>query len=509
MVGIGPDQDGGVSTQVNNSDGAYFAPRLVPAQELFVLIVPAIFVFALTVFGERLMIDGDAFWHIAAGDWMIEHGAVIREDPFSYTRVGEPWHAHEWLSEILMAATYRAGEWNGLYLLAGLTFGATAFLLARQLLIHLDPVPALYLSLFVLADVKGWVMMRPHLFVLPILVVWAGELIGARHENRAPRWFLMPLMVLWANLHPSFLFGAALIAVFGFEAMLMERGARLKTATMWGTAFVGALLAAAVNPSGVYGVIFPLVFTATGTASMIPEWRTSTFNTFGPLEASLLAGLFTCLFLGVRMTIIRLILLAGMLHLTLAHQRFVMVFAIVGALILAEPIANALRAKGWALTSGDTRVNRLAASAGVLLLVLALAGGSFALARDLRNENISPVTALARVPAEIASKPVFNDWLTGGYLILNGVRPFIDGRAELYGSEFIRNYLRMVQPDAVALKATFAQAGVAWTLLPPENRANVVIDLLPEWCTLYADSAAVVHVRKDALEGTNARCQGA
>jgi hypothetical protein len=496
-------------TQLNNSNAAYLASRPVSAQELFVLVVPAIFVFALTVFGERLMIDGDAFWHIAAGEWMIDHGAVIREDPFSYTRAGQPWHAHEWLSEILMAATYRAAGWNGLYVLAGLAFGATAFLLARQLLIHLDPVPALYLSLFALADIRGWVMMRPHLFVLPILVVWAGELIAARNENRAPRWFLMPLMVLWANLHPSFLFGAALIAVFGLEAVLMERGSRLSTATAWGASLIGALLAAVINPAGVTGVIFPLAFTAAGTASMIPEWRTSTFNTFGPLEASLLAGLSACLFLGVRVTIIRLILLAGMLHLTLAHQRFVIVFAIVGAMILAEPIANALRERGWAVTAGDRHVNRLAVAAGALLLVLVVAAASFAVPRGIRNENISPVAALARVPAEIAVKPVFNDWLTGGYLILNGVRPFIDGRAELYGSEFIRNYLQIVQPDAAALKATFARAGVAWTLLPPGNRANVVLDLFPEWCTLYADTAAIVHVRKDALEGTNARCQGA
>jgi hypothetical protein len=119
------------------------------------------------------------------------------------------------------------------------------------------------------------------------------------------------------------------------------------------------------------------------------------------------------------------------------------------------------------------------------------------------------VAALARVPPEIASKPVFNDWLTGGYLIFAGVRPFIDGRAELYGSEFIRNYLRIVRPDASALEETFARHGVVWTLLPPENRANAILDLLPEWCTLYADKAAVVHVRKEHLGGTEGSCRGA
>src|SRR5262249_42602786 len=142
------------------------------AQELFVLFVPALTVLALTVFGERLMIDGDVFWHIAAGDWMIDHGTVLREDPFSYSFAGRPWHAHEWLSEIIIAGMYRAAGWNGLYVLTGLAFAATAFLIARQLLTQLDPVPALYLCMFAVADLKGWVMMRPHMLALPILAAW-------------------------------------------------------------------------------------------------------------------------------------------------------------------------------------------------------------------------------------------------------------------------------------------------------------------------------------------------
>jgi hypothetical protein len=483
-------------------------PRSRSAQELFVLFVPAIAMFALTVYGERLVIDGDVFWHIAAGEWMIDQRAIIGTDPFSYTFAGQPWHAHEWLSEILMAATYRAAGWNGLYVLAGLAFGATAVLLARHLLLaDLEPVPALYLSLFALADIKGWVMMRPHLFALPILVVWTGELLAARRESRAPRWFLAPLMVLWVNLHPSFLFGAALIAVFGLEAVLKTPREGRRIAAQWGARFIGVILAAMVNPAGAAGVSFPLMFTAAGTAAMIPEWRTTMFNTLGPFEISLLAGVLGCLFLGVRMTAMRLILLAGMLHLTLAHQRFVIVLAIVGAMILAEPIAKALREKGWRARPAEGGVNALAASAGAVLIALVLAASSFAIPRGLRNETITPLAALAHVPAEIAARPVFNDWLIGGYLIFTGMRPYIDGRAELYGAGFIRTYLQIVRPDAVLMRETFVRYGVVWTLLAPGNRAMVVLDLMPEWCRVYRDDAAVVHVRRNALAGTNVDCQ--
>jgi hypothetical protein len=349
-------------------------------------------------------------------------------------------------------------------------------------------------------------MMRPHLFVLPILVVWTAELLAARRQKRAPRWFLMPLMVLWVNLHASFLFGAALIAVFGLEALLEARQERGRVAAQWGVRFAGAILVSGLNPAGVAGVVFPIVFTTAGTAAMIVEWRSATFSTLGPLEVSLLAGMFACLFLGVRMGVVRLILLAGMLHLTLAHQRFAIVLAIVGAMILAEPIAKALRERGWTAGPAGPPINRLAVSAGAGLIALVIAAASFTLPRGIRNEAITPVAALSHVPAEIAARPVFNDWVMGGYLILTGGRPFIDGRAELYGSDFIQTYVQIIQPDATVLKDTFARYGVVWTLLPPRNNANVVLELMPDWCKVYGDEAAVVHVRRDALAATDTSC---
>jgi hypothetical protein len=63
----------------------------------------------VTVFAELLMVDGDAFWAIRRR-MDDDHGCIRRT--FSYTQAGQPC-THEWLSEILMAATYRAAGWNG------------------------------------------------------------------------------------------------------------------------------------------------------------------------------------------------------------------------------------------------------------------------------------------------------------------------------------------------------------------------------------------------------------
>jgi hypothetical protein len=41
------------------------------------------------------------------------------------------------------------------------------------------------------------------------------------------------------------------------------------------------------------------------------------------------------------------------------------------------------------------------------------------------------------VPAGLRSKPVLNEYGFGGLLILDGIRPYVDGRADPYGDDFL------------------------------------------------------------------------
>ncbi|MDV6329139.1 hypothetical protein Q5L94_13915, partial [Idiomarina sp. Sol25] len=55
-----------------------------------------------------------------------------------------------------------------------------------------------------------------------------------------------------------------------------------------------------------------------------------------------------------------------------------------------------------------------------------------------RPENpATPAAALAHVPLELRAGPVLNEYAFGGYLIWQGVKPFIDSRADLYGDRFV------------------------------------------------------------------------
>src|SRR5215471_10400567 len=87
----------------------------------------------LLVTGERLLNDPDTYWHIATGRWIWAHVAVPTVDPFSHTLRGAPWHAHEWLAELVIAGAYGALGWAGVVALSAMAVAGSLALLMRAL----------------------------------------------------------------------------------------------------------------------------------------------------------------------------------------------------------------------------------------------------------------------------------------------------------------------------------------------------------------------------------------
>src|ERR1700722_18829454 len=144
------------------------ALRDVRARFLVLWVIP-IMVAAVVSFAPPVLGDGDTFWHIAAGRWMIAHGAVPTTDPFSFTFVGRPWVAHEWLSEVALAAAWLAAGWSGGMLLGGAAAGALAALMGGWLLRWLAPLSAIAALALGLACVAPGALARPHFLALPLL----------------------------------------------------------------------------------------------------------------------------------------------------------------------------------------------------------------------------------------------------------------------------------------------------------------------------------------------------
>jgi len=374
--------------------------------------VAAIAMFAMTLFAPVVLNDGDTFWHLAAGDWIITQRTVPHTDPFSYTFAGAPWVAHEWLSEVLMAASFRSAGWNGVVVLTALAAALAMFQLARHLGRWLPAGPSLLLLLLATACIATKLQARPHILALPVLEAWVAGLFIARSKGCMPPWRLLPIMCLWANLHGSFVLGLLLVAPLALEAALAEPAAWRRVIARWGGFLLAATVAAVLTPHGWAGLLFPFQLMGMAELNQIVEWQPPDFNILQPLELVLVAGFYVALSRGARLPPVRLLILLGLLHMSLHHTRHQVLVGVIVPLLIAEPLGAALSPGLAASGFGRWRTGGLAVMAGLAALRLLLP--------IVRVDGpAAPVTALAHVPPALAAEAVLNDYNFGGYLIFN------------------------------------------------------------------------------------------
>ena len=211
-----------------------------------------------------------------------------------------------------------------------------------------------------------------------------------------------------------------------------------------------AVGAALLTPYGAAGLLLPFRLTGMSFAmGQLVEWRSPDFQSFEPLELWLAIVLFLGFALGWRLPPSRLLMLLLLLHMALQHRRHGELVGLVAPLLLAPALAQKLRALAAGRSAGpvDRGLAELAKPAS--LQGVAFAGALMAAVSATvlhgaatRPDVAMPAAALAAVEAAHVTGPVLNDYGFGGYLIFAGIPPFIDGRAELYGDEFIKRYVQ-------------------------------------------------------------------
>ncbi len=296
----------------------------------------------LMLLGPRLLADPDTYSHIALGRWIFEHQSVPTVDPFSQTMRGEHWVAFEWLSQVIYAGALSLGGWTGVVALAAACAAAAFGLLTRFLLREWQPVPVLIAVLAAFVLVSPHILARPHILAMPIMVAWVASLIHAVDEQRAPPWHLLPLMTLWANLHGSFTFGLAMIGAVACDALWNAPVAqRLQVARHWVLFGLLALAAACINPYGPEMILVTFRTIALGQAlQIITEWRPQDFSHLGAFEIIMLAGFGYALLRGVKLPVLRIVMLFGVLHLALSQSRQADLLGLLAPLFLARPLAE-------------------------------------------------------------------------------------------------------------------------------------------------------------------------
>jgi hypothetical protein len=465
----------------------------------------AVFVFLNNPTGLPLLSDPDTHWHITVGNWILTHGSVPTTDSYSYTFTGQPWIAKEWLSQVLLALAYDIGGWGGVTALAAAAIGLTFALLPRLLMRDIRPLPALLFTAAAMAMTAPHLLARPHMLVFPLILVWVAGLVRAVEQQRAPDWWLLAVMLLWANMHGGFTLGLVLAAAFALDALVGARDAaeRRTLFIAWAKFGVAALLAACVTPYGPESILVTSRIFGFGDAlRLIAEWRAPDFQKQPIQELVLLVAVYLALSRGLKLPLVRLLIVIGLLHLFLRYARNAELLATLAPLAIAPLLARQFP-KIAAEPQAQGRFNALSRPAGPAALAACLglaglmAGVLIGLGRIAPPPENAPSAAIAFArDAGLTGKRVFNHYGFGGYLISAGIPTFVDGRGELYGGDFIKR-----QVEAVALRgeepleALLDRYAVDWTLLMPEQAANQLLARLPGWRRAYSDEVSTIFVR--------------
>jgi hypothetical protein len=466
----------------------------------------AVLMFGVAIFklNQGFLADPDTYWHIATGRWMLAERSFPWHDIFSHTAAGQPWVNMEWFAQIILASTYDWFGWRGLIVLGGLTVALTFVPLYKLLARELRATVALGAAAISLLFASFHFLARPHLLACPIIVVWTAHLARASAENRRPSLWLLPLMVLWANLHGGFTLGLLLTGGFGLEAIIAAAAVeRRRVAIQWILFGIGSLLAACITPYGYECLLQTYhVFNLGEILHHIGEWRPMNPETDLTQELVLLSLLALALISGVKIGIVRVLMIVGLLHMSLQHVRGLAIFALVLPFLIAHPLQQQfafLRPSVDSFPLFDRRrflSLRTAIALSVTLVASGVVATTYATLRrdDAPPSAITPAAAVDNAINTSVTGPVFNDYDFGGYLSFRGVPTFIDGRALPFGKEFGRDYFKA--DDSNKLDHLVDKYRVTWTLLRPKSTAAVHFDQSPHWRRVYADDVAVVHVRR-------------
>ena len=471
----------------------------------------ALLLLGLFTMAVRETLDPDMWWHLKAGEFILQNG-IPRQDIFSFTVPENRWITHEWLSEVLMWSVY----WVGAFPLLIITFAGV--IAVSFWLVYLRSEGRPYLAGFVvllaaLASAPLWGA-RPQMFTLLFAAGFIFLIEGFKDKKigRKTLWLLPLLTILWANLHSGYLFGIALIAGYVIGESLQQL---TKTAAPRGLPWLeirwlilmGGLsfLAAALNPNGPELWIYP--FLTLGSSAMqqyIEEWRSPDFHMsiFWPFAALIGLGILSWIASRRRPAITDLLLFAAAALAGLLSVRHIPLFSLLAVPIISRYLLSALDGtRFYPLFSGQSPIyssNRKAALNWLLVILALLLATVWVVSKIQNNE-----TAIAqKYPAEavnfledsgLSDKHGYNSYQWGGYLIWHDVPVYIDGRADVYGDEFIFSYL-----DAFNLTKRWREPlekfNVDYVLIGKSHALSTLLSESAEWQEAHQDKIAIVFI---------------
>ncbi|MCP3099959.1 hypothetical protein LZ198_13875 [Myxococcus sp. K15C18031901] len=464
----------------------------------------------------------DLFFHLAGGQFVLEHG-FTRIDPFSITGTAG-WVPHEWGFGVLCVMLVRWLGAAGPALLVGALVALNVMLLWKALARAASGQQGLVsvAALAALLVVYGptFPQERPYhlghlFFTLAVLLVQSW-----RAGNDRALWVFPFLGALWANAHGSWLLGPALLGSTAVGQALDEGTPESRRRAVKAIGFsVAAFLAAGLGPDGINIYLYPLHHSLLPSTQTIVEWRPLNLDLASSWAYLALAGA-ACFAVGqARLRKVATLLPTFVLGVAaIKVQRHAPFAAVLLALALLEHARLSREAhagtpqpgawkRSWAKLDGLT--TRWSAGAhGAIWPALALLG---LVAIHLQN----PIPVEQGVKRSIIPLPVFqalrqqppgkvlNPFVIGGPIsFFSGAdyKVFIDSRNDPFPMSIHEDYDKLVwgEPGWEDALARYDPDYLLWDI---ENPGNILLDNLRNqggWREQARDGNWVLWIRERA-----------
>ncbi len=507
--------------------------HFLPSLTDIAFLMPLVFLFARLEGVRTLLGDGDTGWHVRTGQWILAHHQVPRVDMFSYTMPGKPWFAWEWLWDVAFAVIYSHGGLGSVVLVSMVVICLTFALLYRLLLRKCgNPLVAIAVTCLAAAGTTIHWLARPHLFSMLFMVVFLDVLDRAYEGRKALLWVLPPLMAVWTNIHGGFFVGIVLVGAYAGGELVgavigesrHERVASARASLPYIYASLGCLAATLINPYTYHLHVHLVKFLGDSFyLNNISEYLPTSFRDGAAvyLELQLALGLFSAVWWAARRRYVEGVLILGWAHLSLMVVRNAPLYMVIAAPVVVLPVTEWLRALSRApVASWIRRIPAAIESTAaemypmelpwrthlvpvvvVVLIAVAIqaapAGNKFLHARyDPKKYPEAALSYLSQPGLRIFTH---DEW--GDYLIYNlspkGVKVFVDGRLDMYGSKFDEAYIDVLQVK-YKWQSTLDKYGVNTVLMPVDEALTGALKESSRWRVVYDDTRAIIFRRVES-----------
>lgn len=473
------------------------------------LLIAILFVllFAMAV---RIPTDTDTWWHLRTGEYILQQRSIPLTDPFSLTRLDQPWINHSWGSQIVMTLFYRLLGGNaglGIYT-ALLATGGMAF---AYLMCEGNAFLRAFVVVSGAAAAAVFWSARPQMttFVLSAALLYLLYLVKRRKRDYL--WLIPPMMALWVNLHGGFSIG--FILLFGFiagETLGRLFDGKNESVIAWhkiGKVIAVTLvagLALVLNPNTTQMWGYPFRTFGIGVLQQfIQEWASPDFHMRETWPfIFLLLGTFAAVGLSARrIDWTDLTLTCGTAFMALYAGRNISTFALVACPVLSRHLDGLLRERGLFLARPrpPRGINLVL---NWLLLTLVVLGAALKIAATLEPKTVAeaqaeylPVGVAAYLNTAAPAGPMFNTYNWGGYLMFAAPQypVFVDGRTDLYDDALLRQWLDTM--NGQNWRETFAQYGIRLVVIERDSALAGLLRGDSGWREVYTDAKATIFQR--------------